>query len=110
MFLDKPQLTFLTGNRTVNDGTDVSFSCQAVAVPSPAAYNWFKNGVTIPSGSSGDFVNSGQVLRVRNVKKGSAGRYSCSSTNIVGTGEESSTFLTVNCELNFNCVFLSSLS
>ena len=86
----------------------MSFSCQAVAVPSPTAYNWFKNGVTIPSGPSGDFVNSGQVLTVRNVKKGSAGRYSCSSTNIVGTGEEKSTFLTVNCELNFNVFFLAA--
>ena len=88
----------------------MSFSCEADAVPPPTAYNWFKNGVTIPSGSSGDFVNSGQVLTVRNVKKGSAGRYSCSSTNSLGTGEENSTFLTVNCELNLNCVFLSSLS
>ena len=83
----------------------MSFSCQAVAVPSPTAYNWFKNGVTISSVPSGDFVNSGQVLTVKNVKKGSAGRYSCSSTNDVGTGEEKSTFLTVNCELYFNNKF-----
>ena len=104
-FLDKPQIFFLTSNRTVNDGNDVSFSCRADAVPSPTAYNWFKNGVTIPSGSSGDFVNSGQELTVRKVDKGSAGRYSCSSTNVVGSGEEKSTFLTVNCELYFNNKF-----
>ena len=105
MLLDKPQIFFLTSNRTVNDGTDVSFSCRADAVPSPTAYNWFKNGVTIPSGSSGDLVNSGQILTVTKVKKGSAGRYSCSSRNDVGTGEERSTFLTVNCELYFNNKF-----
>ena len=103
MFLDKPQITFLTANRTVNDGSDVSFFCQADAVPSPTAYNWFKNGVRDP-------VNSGQQLTVKNVTKNSAGRYSCSSTNIVGTGEEKSTFLAVNCELNFNYIFLSSIS
>ena len=108
MFLDKPQITFLTPNQTVNDGTDVSFFCRADAVPTPTTYNWFKNGVTIPSGPSGDFVNSGQELTVRNVKKDSAGRYSCSGTNIVGTGEEKSTFLAVNCELYFNYIFLSS--
>ena len=105
MFLDKPQISFLTSNRTVNDGTDVSFSCRADAVPSPTTYNWFKNGETIPSGSSGGFVNSGQELTVTNVEKGSAGRYSCSSTNVVGTGEERSTFLSVNCELYFNDKF-----
>ena len=99
MFLDKPQITFLTPNRTVNDGSDVSFFCRADAFPSPTAYNWFKNGVR-------DSVNSGQQLTVRNVKKDSAGRYSCSSTNDVGTGEEKSTFLAVNCELYFNYIFL----
>ena len=83
----------------------MSLFCRADAVPSPTAYNWFKHGVTIPSGPSGDFVNSGHELTVRNVEKGSAGRYSCSSTNVVGTGEEKSTFLTVNCELYFNKKF-----
>ena len=81
------------------------FSCRANAVPPPTAYNWFKNGVPIPSGSSVGFVNSGQELTVKNVKKDSAGRYSCSSTNVVGTGEERSTFLSVNCELYYNYKF-----
>ena len=81
------------------------FSCRADAVPPPTAYNWFKNGVPIPRGSSGGFVNSGQVLTVTKVQKGSAGRYSCSSTNVVGTGEERSTFLSVNCELYYNNKF-----
>ena len=107
MFLDKPQITFLTANRTVNDGSDVSFFCRADAVPSPTAYNWFKNGVTIPSGPSGSI---GQLLTLKNLTKDSAGRYSCSGTNIVGTGEEKSTFLAVNCELNFNYILLSSIS
>ena len=101
MFLDKPVITSLTGNQTVNDGTDVLFLCQADAVPTPTAYNWFKNGVPIPSGSSADFVNSGQQLTVRSVKNDSAGRYSCSGTNTMGTGEEKSTFLIVQCELCF---------
>ena len=83
----------------------MSFSCRADAVPPPTAYNWFKNGVPIPRGSSEGFVNSGQELTVRNVEKGSAGRYSCSSTNVVGSGEEKSTFLTVICELYFNNKF-----
>ena len=98
MFLEKPVITSLTGNQTVN-GTDVSFFCQADAFPTPTAYNWFKNGIPITSGSSADFVNSGQQLTVRSVKKGSAGRYSCSGTNSLRTGEEKSTFLIVQCEL-----------
>ena len=103
MFLDKPQITFLTPNKTANDGSDVSFLCQGDAVPTSISYNWFKNGVR-------DSVNTGQQLTVRSVKKDSAGRYSCSGTNVVGTGEEKSTFLAVNCELYFNYIFLSSLS
>ena len=88
MFLDKPVITSLTSNETVNDGSDVFFFCQADAVPTPTAYNWFKNGVPIPSGSSADFVNSGQQLTVRSVKNDGTGRYSCSGTNAMGTGEE----------------------
>lgn len=99
MFLDKPVITSLTGNETVNDGSDVLFFCQGDAVPTPTAYNWFKNGVPIPNGSSANFVNSGQQLTVRSVKNDGAGRYSCSGTNAMGTGEEKSTFLIVQCEL-----------
>ena len=29
----------MTGNQTVNDGTEVLFFCQADAVPTPTAYN-----------------------------------------------------------------------
>lgn len=68
MFLDKPVITSLTGNETVNDGSDVLFFCQGDAVPTPTAYNWFKNGVPIPNGSSANFVNSGQQLTVRVLK------------------------------------------
>lgn len=35
MFLDKPVITSLTGNETVNDGSDVLFFCQGDAVPTP---------------------------------------------------------------------------
>ncbi|XP_073254870.1 limbic system-associated membrane protein-like [Porites lutea] len=104
----KPVITSLTGNQTVNDGTDVLFFCQADAVPTPTAYNWFKNGVPIPSGSSADFVNSGQQLTVRSVKNDSAGRYSCSGTNTMGTGEEKSTFLIVQCKEEKNNLTFST--
>ena len=99
MFLDRPQITFLTPNQTANDSSDVLFFCQADAVPPPDSYNWFKNGVRDP-------LNSGQQLTVRNVQKDSAGQYSCSSRNILGPGEEKSTFLAVNCELYFIIIII----
>ena len=96
---DKPQVTSLTSNQTVNNGFDVSFTCQAEAVPTSITYSWFKDDGSQKLASNSDFVVNGHQLTVKQVKKSSAGRYSCSGTNYVGEGERKSTFLIVNCEL-----------
>ena len=99
LFSDKPQVTSLTSNKTVDSGTDVLFTCLAEAVPTSITYSWFKDDGNQKLASNSDFVVNGRFLTVKQVKKSSAGQYSCSGTNIIGEGERKSTFLIVNCEL-----------
>ena len=92
-------MTSLTSNQTVNNGIDVSFFCLAEAVPTSITYRWFKDDGSQKLASNSDFVVNGRFLTVKQVKKSSAGQYSCSGTNIIGEGDRKSTFLIVNCEL-----------
>ena len=91
-------------NQTLDDddGRDALFYCEADAYPTPITYNWFKEGSTIISNPNGEFfvdsVGSLSRLRVMQIKKDSAGRYSCSGTNTFGTGEQKAVFLKVNCK------------
>ena len=92
----------LSSNQTLNDGRDALFYCEAVAYPTPITYNWFKEGIVIVTDPNGEFfvdrVGSQSRLRVKQIKKDSAGRYSCSGTNSFGTGEQKAVFLKVNCK------------
>ena len=92
----------LSSNQTLNEGRDALFYCEAVAYPTAITYNWFKEGSTIKSDPNGEFfvdsVWSQSRLRVKQIKKDSAGRYSCSGTNAFGTGEQKAVFLKVNCK------------
>ena len=89
-------------NQTLDDGRDAVFYCEAVAFPTTVTYNWFKGGSTIISDPNGDFfvdsVGSQSRLRVKQIKKNSAGRYSCSGKNSIGTGEQKAVFLKVKCK------------
>ena len=102
LFLDKPQVITLSSNQTLDDGRDAFLYCEAVAYPPTITYNWFKDGSAIISDPSGDFivdrVGLQSRLRVKQLKKDSAGRYSCSGRNTIGTGEQKAVFLKVNCK------------
>ena len=92
----------LSSNQTLNEGRDALFYCKAVAYPTAITYNWFKDGSAIVSDPNGEFsvdsVGSLSRLRVKQIKKHSAGRYSCSGRNTIGTGEQKAVFLKVNCK------------
>jgi len=96
----RPQVTFLTSNQSLNDGFDAVFLCVAEAYPSPIVYEWFKDGNLILSDPHGQFYIDREGLRIRlrakQLTKNSAGQYSCSGRNILGTGKRKSTFLAVN--------------
>ena len=92
----------LSSNQTLDDGRDAFFYCEAVAYPPAITYNWFKDGIVIISDLNGGFIVDGvglqSRLRVKQIKKDSAGRYSCSGGNTIGTGEQKAVFLKVNCK------------
>ena len=90
----------LSSNQTVVEGRDAEFCCHTDAFPGVLEYRWFKDGIQISS--SGDYtitpISDGQRLTIAQVKKSSAGRYSCDGRNELGTGERKSASLLVNCK------------
>ena len=111
-------MTFLTSNQSLNDGLDAVFLCEAEAYPTAITYSWFKDGRLILSDPSGQFYIDTEGLRSRltakQITKDSAGQYSCSGQNILGTGKRKSTFLAMNCKCCYCCywciLFFISLS
>ena len=94
----------------MNEGSDALFYCQAVAYPTPITYNWFRDGKQISSDPNGDIVieslgDGNSTLTVKNVKVENGYLnyqvYSCSATNIMGTGQRKSVLLMVNCKYCF---------
>jgi len=84
-----------SSNITVVENRDAVFYCRTEAVPGVLEYRWFKNGNQISG--SGDYtitpIVDGERLKIKQAKKGSAGRYSCDARNALGTGETKSAYL-----------------
>ena len=90
----------MLSNLTLDEGNDASFTCEAEAYPVAVTFNWFKNLIKISGNAEFSIVSSGSLstLTVKQIKKDSAGQYSCSGQNTVGTGEKKSVSLTVICK------------
>ena len=99
-FLVAPQVTSLLWNQTLDEGSDASFICRAEAYPVSITFYWFKNLTRIIDNAEFSIVSSGSESRltVKQIKKDSADRYSCSGQNAVGTGERKSVLLEVRCK------------
>ena len=105
---DRPQhkANSLVRNETVVLGRDATFYCRTEAFPVKIGYSWFKGDNQIYNSQDyaiDNFRNGESRLTVKQVKKSSAGRYSCYGRNDVGNGLKKSVFLTVHCE---SCVML----
>ena len=101
---DRPQhkANSLVRNETVDLGRDAIFYCRAEAFPVNIQYSWFNGDNQIYSSQDyaiDNFRNGESRLTVKQVKKSSAGRYSCYGRNDVGNGLKKSVFLTVHCKL-----------
>ena len=84
------------------------FYCRAQAFPIDIQYSWFKDDFQISNSRDYTIDNLGfgeSRLTVKQVKKSSAGRYSCYGRNDVGNGKRKTVFLTVQCK--FYRIFLS---
>ena len=87
-------------NQTELEGQNAEFFCRLEANPTAITYRWFKGGNQISDSADYtiDSLFNGQRLTVKQVKKSSAGQYSCEGQNDLGTGERKSAYLTVNCK------------
>ncbi|XP_078379865.1 protein turtle homolog B-like isoform X3 [Oculina patagonica] len=96
----KPQhrVDSLQSKRTVVEGQNAELYCRLEALPTCITYRWFKDGSQIFD--SGDYtintISDGQRLTANQVKKSSAGQYSCEGQNALGVGERKSAYLLVN--------------
>ena len=111
----------LSGNRTVNEGSNTCLYCKAVAYPTPVKYSWFTyrfgdSGVKKINDSKGEFaidtLADGRsrltVIKVKlprpeeNINGSWPVRwYSCSGTNVMGTGKRKAFLFQVNCKFHF---------
>ncbi len=102
LFSVKPQhrVDSLQSKRTVVEGQNAELYCRLEALPTGITYRWFKDGSQIFD--SGDYtintISDGQRLTANQVKKSSAGQYSCEGQNALGVGERKSAYLLVNCK------------
>ena len=104
VFTDRPQhkANSLVRNETVELGRDATFYCRTEAFPVKIQYSWFKGYNQIYNSQDyaiDNFRNGESRLTVKQVKKSSAGRYSCYGRNDVGNGHTKAVFLTVHCKL-----------
>lgn len=112
---DRPQhkANSLVRNETVVLGRDATFYCRTEAFPVKIGYSWFKGDNQIYNSQDyaiDNFRNGESRLTVKQVKKSSAGRYSCYGRNDVGNGLKKSVFLTVHCELCVMLLYMACLA
>ena len=99
MFETKPK------NETVNEGSNVTFLCNATSNPSPTL-SWTKNGNLINQ-SFNDIVLSqdSQTITINNVQREDAGIYVCNATNNVNS-VSASAYLNVQCKYKMSFRFI----
>jgi len=98
-------------NRTVLEGLNVAFSCNASGNPTPK-FSWTKKGSFINTTDNARISLSAdnKQLNITNVNRVDSGEYRCVANNTVGAVNSSAAFLTVQCKTTFthllkpNCV------
>ena len=93
-------------NQIINEGDNISFTCQATGAPVPNI-SWYFNDnpvdniTTMKYTTSLSIINTitiNNTLTIMNVQSSDMGTYTCNATNVVST-DTSSGVLTVNGEL-----------
>ena len=91
MFETKPK------NETVNEGSNVTFLCNATSNPSPTL-SWTKDGNLINQSFNNIVLSQdSQTLTINNVQRDDAGIYVCNATNNVNS-VSASAYLNVQCK------------
>ncbi|XP_065565514.1 hemicentin-1-like isoform X2 [Artemia franciscana] len=73
----------------IKEGDDVYFECKTTSNPAPSKIIWKKDGNILSNKiGSGHFLTSHSLV-IRQVTRKASGSYTCSATNLRGTGESS---------------------
>lgn len=83
----------------INEGDDVYFECDVRANPKAYKLLWFKDNKELHQNTTAGIILPGeQSLVLQNVKRASAGEYSCMAVNVEGKSLGKSVTLEVMCE------------
>ena len=102
LFSDKPEFTSHPQPRTVNEGSTVTFRCDADGKPPPSFF-WTKDGCEL-NASLDDritFSEDTKRLSIMDVKRTDGGNYGCKATNDVKSVDSKLATLTVHCKDTF---------
>ena len=83
-------------NETVNEGSNASFTCQAIGEPLPTI-SWYFNDTALEQANTTKYIITNNRLNIVNVESSDAGTYICIATNVI-SNDTSSGVLTVNGE------------
>ena len=95
-------------NEIVNEGSNVTFQCNATSNPSPTL-SWTKDGNAINQSSNNIILSQDSpTFTINNVRRNDAGIYVCNATNNVNS-VSASAYLNVQCkyEIAFKLIFNS---
>ena len=94
---DKPEITTRPKNRDIEEGGNVTFSCNSTANPLPTTL-WTKDESPVTNNSRISFSVVNKILTITNVNRNDSGEYRCVSSNKLGNDTSKPAELNVKCE------------
>ena len=94
---DKPEITSHPKSVDIQEGGNVTFSCNYTANPSPTT-SWTKDESPITNDSRISYSVVNKVLTITNVNRKDSGEYRCEASNKLGNDTSEAAELNVKCE------------
>lgn len=89
-----PVITQAPQDVTTVEGSTVTFTCRAEAVPAVTSVSWVFQSEQLSTNLKYEVFGNGD-LRINNIEKDQEGMYSCQAVNSIGQSEIKSAYLTV---------------
>ena len=94
---DKPEVTSHPESEDIEEGGNVTFSCNSTANPLPTI-SWTKDESPITNNSRISFSVFKRVLTITKVSRKDSGKYRCVASNKLGNDTSKAAELNVKCE------------
>ena len=94
---DKPEVTSHPESEDIEEGGNVTFSCNSTANPLPTI-SWTKDESPITNNSRISFSVVNRVLTITKVSRKDSGKYRCVASNKLGNDTSKAAELNVKCE------------